>query len=184
MMEIWNTNVPLKVQIFLWMAWHDRIQTVQQLRRNWDGAQGCKFCGKEEPVDHLLFQCPIAIATWCWVRDSLGWPSIPTSRVSFQDILTNNSGGKGDRACLWWILAAVGWALWKTRNDLVFSNIVIKSPKQVAYKVLGFLKQWSILAKKEGAQKDAWVDKLKEGISSGAFWQRRKEPRRTRGWTS
>jgi hypothetical protein len=46
------------------------------------------------------------------------------------------------------------------------------------------LKQWSILAKKEGAQKDAWVDKLKEGISSGAFWQRRKEPRRTRGWTS
>ena len=37
-------------------------------------------------------------------------------------------------------MAAVGWSLWKIRNDLVFSNIAIKSPKQVAYKALGFLK--------------------------------------------
>jgi len=33
MMEIWKAKIPLKVQIFLWMAWHDRIQTVQQLRK-------------------------------------------------------------------------------------------------------------------------------------------------------
>ena len=62
-------------------------------------------------------------------------------------------------------MAAVGWSLWKIRNDLVFSNIVIKSPKQVAYKALGFLKKWSILARKEGAQKEAWLEKLKEGMS-------------------
>jgi hypothetical protein len=40
MMEIWNTKIPLKVLIFLWMAWHDRIQTTKQLRRrNWDGSK-------------------------------------------------------------------------------------------------------------------------------------------------
>jgi hypothetical protein len=40
MIEIWNTKIPLKVQIFLWMAWHDRIQTTQQLRRrNLDGSK-------------------------------------------------------------------------------------------------------------------------------------------------
>jgi hypothetical protein len=27
MMEIWSAKIPLKVKIFLWMAWHDRIQT-------------------------------------------------------------------------------------------------------------------------------------------------------------
>lgn len=49
MMELWNSKVPLKVQIFLWMAWHGRIQTVQQLKkRNWDKADVCEFCGKEE----------------------------------------------------------------------------------------------------------------------------------------
>jgi len=43
---------------------------------------------------------------------------------------------------MWWIIAAVGWALWKSRNDLVFSNIIAKSPEQVASRFFGFLKQW------------------------------------------
>jgi len=77
MMEFWNTKIPLKVQIFLWMASHDRIHTTQQLkRRNWVGSndcsKDCKFCLKEESVEHLLFKCPIAVTLWCWVRDSLG----------------------------------------------------------------------------------------------------------------
>jgi hypothetical protein len=59
----------------------------------------------------------------------------------------------------------LGWALWKIRNDLIFSNNVIKSPKQIAYKVLGFLKQWSLLEKKDGANKEAWLVKLKEGMT-------------------
>jgi len=66
---------------------------------------------------------------------------------------------------LWWVMAAVGWALWKTRNELVFSNTMIKTPKQVAYKVLGFLKQWSMLEKKDGTTKESWLDKLKEGMA-------------------
>jgi len=41
---------------------------------------------------------------------------------------------------MWWIVAAVGWALWKSRNDLVFSNIIDKSSKLVAYRAYGFLK--------------------------------------------
>jgi hypothetical protein len=61
-------------------------------------------------------------------------------------------------------MAVVGWALWKTRNDLAFSDIVIKSPKQVAYRVLGFLQQWTLLEKKDVNLKNAWVDKLKEGM--------------------
>ena len=87
MMEIWRAKISLKLKIFLWMAWHDRIQTAQQLkRRNWDGSKRCKYCGLEESVDHLLFQCPAAMVTWCWVRDSLGWPKIPISIISYQDL--------------------------------------------------------------------------------------------------
>jgi hypothetical protein len=101
MMEIWKAKIPLKVQIFLWMAWHDRIQTVQQMRKkNWDKAQVCMFCEQEESADHLLCQCPMAIATWCWIRDSLGWHGNPTSISSFQNLLTCNSGeGRGARMC-------------------------------------------------------------------------------------
>jgi hypothetical protein len=166
MREIWNAKIPLKVQVFLWMAWHDRIQTVQQLRkRNWVKAQVCKFCEQEESVNHLLFQCPIAVAVWCWVRDSLGWHGCPFSISSFESLLANNRGGVGGSGNLfWWLMAAVGWALWKSRNELVFSDIVIKSPKQVAYRVLGFLQQWTLLEMKEVNLKNAWVDKLKDGM--------------------
>ena len=54
MMEIWRAKISLKLKIFPWMAWHDRIQTAQQLkRRNWDGSKWCKYCRLEESADHL-----------------------------------------------------------------------------------------------------------------------------------
>lgn len=88
MLDIWRAKIPLKDQIFLWLAWRDRIQTTQQLkRRNWDGTDDCKFCLEEESVNHLLFQCPIARIIWCWIRDSLGWSRCPTSISSFQDLI-------------------------------------------------------------------------------------------------
>jgi len=62
-------------------------------------------------------------------------------------------------------MAAIGWALWKARNDLVFCNTIIKSPKHVAYKVLSFLKQWMVLEKKDEIMKEAWLIKLKEGMT-------------------
>jgi hypothetical protein len=68
---------------------------------------------------------------------------------------------------IWWVMAAVEWSLLKTRYDLVFSNIVIKSPKQVAYKTLGFLKQWIKMAKEDVAKKEfpaRWRMKMKEGL--------------------
>ena len=95
--------------------------------------------------------------TWCWVRDSLGWASSPTSISSFQEN-SLSCAGDGKSMLMWWVMAAVGWSLWKTRNDLVFSNIVIKSPKQVAYKTLGFLKQWIKMAKEDVAKKELPVE--------------------------
>jgi uncharacterized protein (DUF1919 family) len=49
-------------------------------------------------------------------------------------------------------------------EDLVFSNNVIESPKQVAYKSLGFMKQWIKMARKDGAKKEAVVEKLMAGM--------------------
>lgn len=60
---------------------------------------------------------------------------------------------------------AVGWVLWKIRNDLVFSNIIIKSPKQVAYRIIGFLNQWTKMEKTGGAQKEKYVKELLDGLA-------------------
>jgi len=64
------------------------------------------------------------------------------------------------------IMATNSWALWRTWNDLVFSNHIIKSPKEISYKVFGFLQHWKILLK--GAQlklMEGIMEKLKEGLS-------------------
>ena len=41
---------------------------------------------------------------------------------------------------------------------------MVKSPKHVAYKSLGFMKQWIKLARKDGAKKEAAVEKLMAGM--------------------
>jgi len=33
MCDIWKTKIPLKIQAFLWMLWHDRAQTAKQLKK-------------------------------------------------------------------------------------------------------------------------------------------------------
>lgn len=47
--KLWPTKVPLKIQIFLCILWHNRLQMAYQLRiMKWDGSNLCKLCGKEE----------------------------------------------------------------------------------------------------------------------------------------
>ena len=59
----------------------------------------------------------------------------------------------------------MGWALWKSRNDLVFSNIIAKSPKQVAYRVFGFLKQWLKLREDAHSKMEETLKKMENGLS-------------------
>lgn len=93
-----SCSVPLKVQIFLWMYWHEKIQMTYQLkRRNQDESKLCKCCGKDETVDHLIFSCPIAIVVWCCVRDNLGggmsshFQSGPTKISSWENMVVEIS---------------------------------------------------------------------------------------------
>ena len=78
MMEVWKCKVPLKIQIFLWMAFHDRIQSAAQLRkRKWAGAKECKMCGVVETTDHILFTCLVAAFLWVFMKETLILGSVP-----------------------------------------------------------------------------------------------------------
>jgi hypothetical protein len=42
---IWNCKVPMKIRIFLWQVFQNRILTAQQLcSRNWKGEEQCAMC--------------------------------------------------------------------------------------------------------------------------------------------
>ena len=59
------------------------------------------------------------------------------------------------------------WSLWKVRNDWVFNNTLIKSPKVIAYKAVGFLIQWMKMQKmKDRPMMEDIVLKLQEGLKA------------------
>jgi hypothetical protein len=51
---------------------------------------------------------------WCWVRDSLGWVSCPSILVFDEKFLDSQWGE--NNGVLWWVMAAVGWSLWKNQK--------------------------------------------------------------------
>jgi hypothetical protein len=54
MNEIWGSKLSLKVRIFLWKMFHDKLQTVEQLKKkNWKGEINCVLYGRVEDVNHI-----------------------------------------------------------------------------------------------------------------------------------
>lgn len=116
MVDLWNAKLPLKIQIFMWMLWHDRLQTADQLKtRNWDGPKECKLCREQEDANHIMFRCPLDTSLWCWIRYSLGWGKIPVNLADFMDRGLNEENKKNHERMIF-LLAGVCWASWRARN--------------------------------------------------------------------
>lgn len=115
------------------------------------------MCGKIESTDHALFKCPLAVFTWCVVRDALGLTNSPTN---IRDCLRLKPG-KNVQGVWVMFFASVCWVIWLVRNDWVFSNILVKSPLQVAYKAMSFVQRWCIMLKEgDQAAMKGWGDLL------------------------
>ena len=101
---------------------------------------------------------------WAWVRVSVRWVKRPTSITNFQDVMSADEVSSS-RSVAYTLIASIAWSVWKTRNDWVFNGNLIKSPKQIAHMILGFLTQWrKMLKKKDQLLMDDVILKLQEGL--------------------
>jgi len=104
MMTVQKCNIPLKVKIFIWISAHDRSQSrVQLKKKNWSSPEECATCDKQETSDHILFQCPIVVFMWSFLRNTLGWWSSPTNCAKFLVEFVDNCRGKktkGNTLCM------------------------------------------------------------------------------------
>ena len=165
MRDIWEIKLPLKIKVFLWMLWHDRVQIGEQRKkRKSKHSELCKYCGRLETRDHLFFNFSITQIIWVWVRVSLRWNRRPTSMTNFQYML--NAGEiERSKSINFFVLASVAWTMWKSKNDWVFNNKLIKTPKAFPHKVLPLLKQWKkILKTKDQEVMEDTLLKLQEGL--------------------
>ena len=134
-------------KIFVCMAMHDRIQCgVQLKKKKWSGPEKCFVCDKHETTDHILFQCPLAVFLWSFLRESLGWPVSPTSCSSLFLEVVENCWGKKKKITLF-LCACALWSIWKSRDKVVFNKKVLSSPVVLVYKTLMLSKSWHPLLK-------------------------------------
>ena len=55
---IWSIKIPLKIKLFIWLLFNDKILTRDNLaKRGWMGNDRCVFFSSQETVIHLLFKC-------------------------------------------------------------------------------------------------------------------------------
>jgi hypothetical protein len=73
---IWKMKVPLKIKIFMWFFHRKAILTKDNLSKmNWNGNTSCCFCYKDESIQHLFFECPLAKILWRLVHMTFGLTS-------------------------------------------------------------------------------------------------------------
>jgi hypothetical protein len=66
-------NIPLKVKAFIWMIVNGRILTKNNLaKKGWKGSILCEFCGGNENIIHLFFECSLARYNWSVACCALG----------------------------------------------------------------------------------------------------------------
>jgi hypothetical protein len=130
---IWKLKIPLKVKVFMWYLYKGVILTKDNLaRRQWQGDKKCCFCYSNETIQHLLFDCHYAKFIWRIVHVSFNLK--PPTSVHNLFISWLEGLNKKMKSQILVGASAICWALWLTRNEVVFDKIIASSYLQVIFK--------------------------------------------------
>jgi hypothetical protein len=101
-------------------------------RRNWNGDTRCSFCYSLETIQHLFVDCMYAKFLWRAVHILFG--IAPPS--SIEDLFNRWSKWGGNKHNISLLMAAstLCWAVWLTRNEVVFDKCRPKSFLQVLFR--------------------------------------------------
>jgi ribonuclease HI len=132
--NIWKWPLPLKMILFFWLAWKNKILTWEQLqRKGWVGPSVCCLCNqREENLNHLFITCDFTRSAWAKCAHTLKfnhqWAGTSLNEC-MNNWLLNSQVSKR-------IPIIICWFLWKERNKTLFEG---HSPSTwaVCYKVLG-----------------------------------------------
>jgi hypothetical protein len=139
----WNSKIPLEIKIFLWYLKNGVLLTKNNLvKRQWKGCTKCCFC---ESIQHLFFDCTMDRLMWGLVCFTFG-VKIPLDVGHLFDPWIR-SFSKKQRNLVLVGLASFCWALWISRNDLVFHKSQYKSILQVIFRGTYWIRSWAILSK-------------------------------------
>ena len=115
-------------------------------RKNWKGSLKCCFCNCNESITHLLFYCHHAKEIWKIVYLAIGL----TPPKSISHMLGNwlSNFDNNERRVVLVGAAALCWAIWRCRNDIIFKKTKYSSFMQAVFKGIYWLCLWVQLQRK------------------------------------
>jgi hypothetical protein len=129
----WKARIPLKIKYSLWYLRNGVVLTKDNLvKRQWKGCTKCCFCTAQETIQHLFFYCPMARLLWRIIRCTFGIMK-PVSIGHLFGLWLRSFSNK-QRNLVLVGLAALCWALWISRNDMVFQKSQKKPFLQVMFR--------------------------------------------------
>ena len=134
--KVWRIKAPAKILNLVWRSLAFCLPTVTMLQQKGVRVESiCPVCKMEdETVDHAFLRCPIAMQCWRLILPEMQYRG--QSLFHWWDQVI----GKTDKAKQAEV-AAVCWALWRARNEVVWNKrytrvyVVIAQAKQ-------YLDQW------------------------------------------
>jgi len=148
---IWKLKIPLKIKIFLWYLQRGVVLTKDNhAKKNWSGSQKYCGCNSNETINHLFLHCPYARMVWRIIFFATGLSPPRSVCHMFGSWLSNQS--KKIRNLIWVGVAAVCWAIWNCRNDIIFNKIKINSILQVIFRGAYWMRFWAQLQREELAK--------------------------------
>ena len=111
------------------------------------GSKNCVFCAKKETIKHLFFECHYATFIWRAVQFSFGL-SPHTSCCHIASSWLQGLDNKR-KSLIWTGVAAICWAIWLSRNDIVFNKDISPTYLQVLFRGTYWVRFWAQLQKLE-----------------------------------
>ncbi|CAN1331689.1 Putative ribonuclease H protein At1g65750 [Linum perenne] len=141
---IWEKAVPPKIQCFMWMVWHGKIASIDNLqRRGMVLANWCVLCERDaESIDHLFVHCPFALTVWSGLSSKLSLYGPRNDKVrgligAWKGMNCISTFAVASRV----ILHGVLWYIWLERNDRIFTD-TRKDERSVIGKALWNFGKW------------------------------------------
>lgn len=99
------------------------------------------FVIKKESIDHLFFECPVAVHGWRGLLESRVIMKMPRG---LEDWLYGEvvRSVKENKICN----IALMWAIWKWRNNTTFNNKFLVTLDQILISTMGYVNLWGLLS--------------------------------------
>jgi hypothetical protein len=109
----------------------------------WKGCQKCCFCDSTETVNHFFINFPFAKIIWRMMYLTYNIP--PPANITNMFGRWLNGVRKDDKQKTWIGVSALCWAIWRSRNNIIFNKQSEINFLQVIRRAAHSIQQWGFL---------------------------------------